>query len=66
MNHHDPKTHAFQYVDWQIDADDMIFVSRTAHDDGVGGANNAHDSNYITFHRIEHFRERNSKDMLLN
>ena len=66
LYHHDPKTHAFQYVDWQIDADDMIFVSRTAHDDGVGGANNAHDSNYITFHRIEHFRERDTKDMLLN
>ena len=57
LYHPQPKTHAFQYIDWQIDGTDMIFVSRTAYDDGVGGAHNAHDSNYITFHRIENFRE---------
>ena len=48
--------HAFQYVDWQFDRDDLIVVSRTAHDDGLGGAHNQHDANFMTFHRIDQFR----------
>ena len=27
------------------------------YDDGLGGAHNAHDANYITFHRIYGFRQ---------
>lgn len=50
-------TVAFQYADWQIDGDDMVALSRTA----WGGAN-GHNSNYITFHRIENFRDRTMKD----
>lgn len=46
----------FQYVDWQIDGDDIVFVSRTSYYDDSGGAHNHHDSNYITFHRIKGFR----------
>ncbi len=49
----DSKT-GFQYVDFQFDGDDIIFLSRTAY----CGAHSYHDSNYITFHRIENFRER--------
>ena len=49
-------THGFQYVDWQFEGDDIIFLSRTAYDDKEGGANNCHDSNFITFHRIKKFR----------
>src|SRR5690606_21606064 len=49
--------HGYQYVDWQFDGDDIIAVSRTAHDDGVGGAANYHDSNFMTFHRITGFRD---------
>ncbi len=47
--------HGFQYVDWQFDGDDLIALSRTAYDDGVGGADNQHNSNLITFHRIENY-----------
>ena len=46
----------FQYVDWQIDGDDIVFVSRTAHDDGNGGASSSHDNNFFTFHKVEKFR----------
>lgn len=43
---------AFQYVWFEIEKDDIIFLSRTA----FNGARNAHDANYSTFHRIENFR----------
>jgi hypothetical protein len=42
----------FQYVDWQFDGDDLIYLVRTAYD----GAHNFHDSNRITFHRLAQFR----------
>ena len=38
----------------------VVFLStdsRTAYDDGLGGAHNAHDANYLTFHRIADFRK---------
>ena len=54
--HPDPAAHAFQYVDWVIDGDDIVFLSRTAFADGAGGAHRAHDANYTTFHRIPRFR----------
>jgi hypothetical protein len=52
----DPHRHAWQYVDWQFDGADIAFLSRTAFDDGLGGAQSAHDANYLTFHRINDFR----------
>lgn len=52
LEHPDVKHHAFQYVDWNFDNSDIIFVSRTAYDDETGGAFNAHNANYLTFHRI--------------
>jgi hypothetical protein len=52
----DIKVTGFQYVDWLAEGEDMIFVSRTAHPDDFGGADTYHNSNYITFHRIENFR----------
>ncbi|MBI5689359.1 MAG: exo-alpha-sialidase [Verrucomicrobia bacterium] len=54
--HPDVKNHGFQYVDWLFEGDDLIVVSRTACDDGLGGADNQHNSNYLTFHRVENFR----------
>lgn len=42
----------FQYVDFSIEGDDLIFLCRTA----LNGAHSYHDSNYSTFHRIENFR----------
>lgn len=32
-------------------------VSRTALDDGIGGAHRGHDANFMTFHRIADFRK---------
>ena len=60
---HDPvrENHGYQYVDWLFDGADMIAAVRTAHEDGLGGAHNQHDSNFMTFHRIENFRELNWK-----
>jgi len=57
LYHPDIKKHGFQYVDWQIDGNDIIFLSRTAYDDEFGGAHSFHDANYVTFHRIENFRD---------
>jgi hypothetical protein len=56
LQHEDIYKHGFQYADWVFDGDDIIFVSRTSYDDAYGGASNHHDANYITFHRIENFR----------
>lgn len=57
LYHPDVKKHGFQYVDWQFDGNDIIFLSRTAYDDKFGGANNYHDANWLTFHRIRNFRK---------
>lgn len=55
LQHDDVKFHGFQYVDWLIEGNDIIFVSRTAYDDEFGGADTYHNSNYITFHRIKNY-----------
>ncbi|MBQ3016143.1 MAG: exo-alpha-sialidase [Clostridia bacterium] len=47
-----PQEVGFQYVDFEIEGDDIIFACRTA----INHAHNFHDSNYITFHRIKNFR----------
>ena len=56
LQHPDPLRHGFQYADWQFDGEDIVFAARTAYDDSSGGAHNAHDANYLTFHRLTHFR----------
>lgn len=56
LYHTDVHRHAFQYLDWHFEDEDIIAVSRTAYDDALGGAHNAHDANYLTFHRIRNFR----------
>lgn len=48
----DEKKIGFQYVVFEIEGDDVIFLCRTA----INGANSFHDSNYSTFHRIRNFR----------
>lgn len=50
--HYDRMQHAWQYVDWAFDNDDLIYASRT----GWDGSQNAHDANFLTFHRIRDFR----------
>lgn len=52
----DEDAHAvgFQYVDFEMEGEDIIFLCRTA----INGAHNFHDTNYSTFHRIPNFRDR--------
>ena len=42
----------FQYVDFFFEGEDILFLSRTA----LNGANDFHNSNSMTFHRIKSFR----------
>ncbi len=62
LYHPDVARHGYQYVDWQLDGEDLAAVCRTAHDDGLEGAHNNHDANLLTFHRIAGFRKRGPAD----
>ncbi|OGV72375.1 MAG: hypothetical protein A3K19_16255 [Lentisphaerae bacterium RIFOXYB12_FULL_65_16] len=44
----------FQYVDWQFDGDDILYLVRTGYDQ----PHNFHDSNRITFHRLAEYQRR--------
>jgi hypothetical protein len=57
LQHPDVEKHGFQYPDWQFDGKDIVAAVRTAFDDESGGAHNAHDANFLTFHRIRNFRK---------
>lgn len=57
LEHEDVLKHAFQYADWLFEDNNIVFLSRTAHFDGKEEAKNHHDANFITFHRIENFRD---------
>jgi hypothetical protein len=60
LYHPDWSKHGFQYVDWLFDGDDIIAACRTAYD----GAHNAHDANFLTFHRIRNFRTKTMADSI--
>ena len=49
----DSRQVGFQYVDFEMEGEDIIYLCRTA----INGANSYHNSNYITFHRIQQFRK---------
>lgn len=49
----DPQMVGFQYVDFTIEGDDILYLSRTA----LNRAHNFHDANYSTFHRLKDFRK---------
>ncbi|MCB9487741.1 MAG: exo-alpha-sialidase [Deltaproteobacteria bacterium] len=54
----DPVFHAWQYIDWVFDGDDIVFVSRTAHPTGDGTLPHGyHDANFTTIHRVDDFRD---------
>lgn len=61
ITHSDTEKVGFQYVDWVFDGEDIIAASRTAFDDGLGGAKSAHDNNFLTFHRVKSFRTASEK-----
>lgn len=44
-----PDKYGYQYVDFEIEGDEIIFLCRTA----TNGAQTYHDTNYITFNRIK-------------
>jgi hypothetical protein len=57
IRHADVKAHGYQYCDWLVDGNDLIAVVRTASDEPDGTpAHNAHDANFLTFHRVAGFR----------
>lgn len=58
LQHPDVLNHGFQYVDWLMEGEDMLVLSRTAYDEGEAVAHNNHDANFLTFHRIESFRQK--------
>ena len=51
--HTDPAKVGFQYVDFEFDGEDIIYLCRTA----MNHAHNFHDANYSTFHKVEDFRK---------
>lgn len=57
LHHPEVTKHGFQYIEWQFDGNNIIYLSRTAYDDEFGGAHNFHDANFLTFHRIKNFRK---------
>lgn len=57
LQHPDVRHVGFQYADWLIEGDDMLFVSRTAFPDEMGNASNPHNANFLTFHRVKNFRD---------
>lgn len=66
LYHPDVERHGWQYLDWVIEGDDLIVASRTAWDDGLGGAHRAHDANFLTFHRVSNFRELQVRDSVID
>ena len=53
MRDKDPAFVGYQYVDFEIEGEDIIFLSRTADNNAAS----FHDTNYQTFHRIKDFRK---------
>ena len=60
------RNHGFQYPDWLFEGDDIIACVRTGCDDGLGGAHNAHDANFLTFHRFANFRNLTMADSVVD
>lgn len=63
LHHPDVLKHGFQYIDWQFDGRDILYLSRTAFDDQYQGADNFHNANFLTFHRIKNYKKLCSKSI---
>jgi len=57
LSHEDVDHTGFQYADLALVGEDLVFVSRTAYPEVSGPANDYHNSNYITFHRLARYAE---------
>ena len=66
LHHPDVAKHGFQYPDWLFEGDDIVAAIRTGCDDGLGGAHNAHDANFLTFHRFANFRDLTMADSVVD
>jgi hypothetical protein len=66
LYHPDVQRHGWQYLDWLIEDEDLIVVSRTAWEDGLGGAPRSHDANFLTFHRFKNFRQLKLTDSVID
>ena len=64
--HPEVRHHGFQYPDWLFEGRDIVAAVRTAYDDGLGGARNAHDANFLTFHRFADFRKLTMADSVVD
>ena len=51
--HEDMKKIGFQYVDFEFEGEDIIYLCRTS----INNAHDYHDANYSTFHIIKNFRQ---------
>ena len=51
-SHMDENQVGFQYIDFEFEGEDILFLSRTA----WNGARNYHDANYSVFSRVRNFR----------
>ncbi len=57
LQHTDTKKHGFNYLDWEFDGKDILYVSRTAYDYENKSAKNYHDANFLTFHRLKNYKK---------
>ncbi|MFD1628249.1 sialidase family protein [Pseudopedobacter beijingensis] len=57
LHHPDRIRHGFNYIDWEIVGNDIIYLSRTAYDTESEQAQNYHDANFLTFHRLKTYRK---------
>ncbi|WP_017257136.1 sialidase family protein [Pedobacter arcticus] len=57
LQHPDIKKHGFNYVDWEFNGENIIYVSRTAYDFKDRSAKNYHDANFLTFHKIKNYKK---------
>lgn len=55
LHSEDSDKHGFQYADWVFDGEDIVAAVRVSSDDETGGAHSQHDSNYLTFLRVNNF-----------
>jgi len=57
LNHPNNEKFGFQYIDFKIEDDDIVLLSRTSFDDGIETPPDYHNANYLLFLRIENFRQ---------
>lgn len=57
LQHEDTEKHGFNYIDWEFDGENIVYVSRTAYNFGNKSAKNYHDANFLTFHKLKKYKK---------